>query len=883
MERKVDEFKAKVLDLIQKKPKIPVLGPLADYDHYNQKKVKPVEESQPQSESNERPSDQEILETLDAEYFSTNADFDPGRFEMNKLDDLMKIEQIEECLVRLKRQQVVVSNNVLQMILEKQSACQEELKRVVDVEECVEKALSDTKMSRANLQSATRHFTTASLGILGNYRKRTLVQQLLRYLKTIKTMHETESKMPELFKIGDFPGAIGLLLECQRVAGRYRQFTCIDALTVKLQDTLVMAEEHLDEALAAMCVEFDAGVYRKLQDAYALLGKTEVAIDQLHMHFISAVQKKSSYVVQSYAITEASPSNDKKPYAMLCKDVSEEHFIPCLLDLCKALWRIILSYHQVSDWHQKNARSNRYDADSEASHVRKYTETKLNHGLTKLWQDVQSKVTSLVLAASLSNYKIDDFLEVLSILHRFSQVGEELCDSNSEDVAESVRTQSINYFNKFHSDKLDDLKVFLENESWTPCPFRGLRSCVVQCAGIADRHDSSSISVDGSSTGTNFFARFPDPRGPTPFDASFHVESREEHILSEAVFDDLLDDCSEKSDDEHRGPLLTNTTISVLRLCGKYLQMSRLLRSISGEVVTALTQLFEYYLYTVHSFFATDEPKRIKDSLIQKDQDLDVTVGEALVSPMVDLSRRDTFYGLRERIVAVESLVFLAKEFDLLKVYLETLLDSSGPSIRQLQLFYDQTVSIVPDMRRPVFACVAWRCLDWRQTLSMMSKVDWQVQDVQEVHSRYVDFIFHDLSTFHSGLSQTKMSLHVPDPAVAALWECLALLIAHVFVEGFASAKKYSDAGRGLMRFDFGQYVYKMKKLCPLKPVPFCDIVEQYMGAFYLTEDGLESWVREHREYSTKQLLTLVNCQCQSNKKLRQKLTAFVEESDKKT
>ena len=58
-------------------------------------------------------------------------------------------------------------------------------------------------------------------------------------------------------------------------------------------------------------------------------------------------------------------------------------------------------------------------------------------------------------------------------------------------------------------------------------------------------------------------------------------------------------------------PLLTNTTVSVLRLCGKYLQMSKYLKPIASQVVSALTQLFDFYLYTVHSFFTTNMPVRI--------------------------------------------------------------------------------------------------------------------------------------------------------------------------------------------------------------------------------------------------------------------------------
>ncbi len=56
--------------------------------------------------------------------------------------------------------------------------------------------------------------------------------------------------------------------------------------------------------------------------------------------------------------------------------------------------------------------------------------------------------------------------------------------------------------------------------------------------------------------------------------------------------------------------LLTNTTLTVLRQCGKYLQMSRLLRSISSDVLLCLKQLFQYYLYAVCSFFTIDLPVR---------------------------------------------------------------------------------------------------------------------------------------------------------------------------------------------------------------------------------------------------------------------------------
>lgn len=52
--------------------------------------------------------------------------------------------------------------------------------------------------------------------------------------------------------------------------------------------------------------------------------------------------------------------------------------------------------------------------------------------------------------------------------------------------------------------------------------------------------------------------------------------------------------------------MVTNTTLTILRVCGKYLQMSRLLRSIAVAVIQSMIQFFEIYFYTVHLFFTAD-------------------------------------------------------------------------------------------------------------------------------------------------------------------------------------------------------------------------------------------------------------------------------------
>jgi len=60
--------------------------------------------------------------------------------------------------------------------------------RILEVQEELKATLCVCKKGRNDLNLAKRQFTTASLGILANYRKRQVVQGLLHSLNTIKTL-----------------------------------------------------------------------------------------------------------------------------------------------------------------------------------------------------------------------------------------------------------------------------------------------------------------------------------------------------------------------------------------------------------------------------------------------------------------------------------------------------------------------------------------------------------------------------------------------------------------------------------------------------------------------------------------------------------------------
>lgn len=121
--------------------------------------------------------------------------------------------------------------------------------------------------------------------------------------------------------------------------------------------------------------------------------------------------------------------------------------------------------------------------------------------------------------------------------------------------------------------------------------------------------------------------------------------------------------------------------------------------------------------------------------------------------------------------------------------------------------------------------------------------------------------------------------------------------------------KKCSNEGRALMQLDFQQFLMKLEKLTDLRPIPDKEFVETYIKAYYLTENDMEQFIKNHRvsssppgadppfrfplarllsfavlqEYSMKQLANLVNVCLGShiNKKARQKLLAAIDDIDR--
>ncbi|KAK2585599.1 hypothetical protein KPH14_010228 [Odynerus spinipes] len=892
----MEDLKYKFLSFINKQDitKVPFMGLHPDLlKPPVPEKREDIQSETEQSTESEHVPDQEIRESIESIYFREDENFDPIRHELEKLPKVLQSKEIEKHYKKLKQQYQVVSKEVLRLILKKQSACEEEFHKILDIQTQLQDVLEICRIGREDLKVAKKQFTTAILGILANYKKRQVIEKLLKTVDSIKGLQRMGDQLEELLNAGNYPGAISLLLKCQRDAQTYKHFHCIADLNGKLQNILEHTERTLDDTLSKMSTQYDNTIYTSVQEAYMLLGKTQTAVDQMHLHFTAAIHNTASAVIHSYIERDT-----KRHYMQLCQSVPKDRCVACLIELCTSLWNILISYYQVICWHNTRENSNKNnlgEKDFEQTFSNQYVKHKLESTMVRMWSEVETKVSIYLSNADLTYIKFEQFVHVLGIVNRLMELGE-LSGYKFGRLQESMKEQSLLYFSHYHVSRLDELRIFLENDGWELCPvkpnfvatqlqeFRSLKASLNKykvCNGL----DNSIANEIEAPIGVELLLQKYLEYGTSPFTVGLD-DTIEEDILacygddvpvyfSDESDDDIPDELKREYVDEsehgkinkkknkhkHSGPIVTNTTLSILRVCGKYLQMSRLLRSIAITVIQSMIQFFEICFYTVHLFFTSD---------------LQIN-SESIYSPRLKLSLN----RIKDNLIICENDTddntnANCQQYENLKPYLEHLIGSS-PQRGFLHHFYAQTIVCTTDLRKPVYMAVVSQAFDIANILNLMNKVNWEVTDVMSQHSNYIDALLEEIHILNERLNSIASSIPLSDEVHASIWENVAHLITHTLVEGFSCAKKCSNGGRALMQLDFTQLKSKFEKLSSLRPMPHKDYVQSYIKAYYLPENILEEWVKEHKEYSVKHLIGLISSACQNNKKTRQRLIASVD------
>ncbi|VDK56265.1 unnamed protein product [Cylicostephanus goldi] len=337
-------------------------------------------------------------------------------------------------------------------------------------------------------------------------------------------------------------------------------------------------------------------------------------------------------------------------------------------------------------------------------------------------------MNSLLCCQDFSALKFDQLLDIVDMTNRFRCFGRTYFSHSSNELNASLEKQAGSYFTRYHAERMEELRMFLENECFTICPVSPQFTIFdLQDFSFLEelRKQKADLAAPSSDTAEqNGFKPIP-AQFVNPF-ASTELESRKQSQRNSRSTDDR-DDPHEGSGNEEEeieaAPNLCNTALTLLRFFGRYMRMTSLLPSIAEHSVPALTQLFEYFFYSICLFFGSDgsdnmeAPLRIRYvledielRLLGNGNDHAADLGR-LTAPTpcsgLNLSHVDELFGAVERVVGVESLLvfnyspsilphyfflsreFVARQLDLVRPVMEFLIcPTDENTLRALDQFY---------------------------------------------------------------------------------------------------------------------------------------------------------------------------------------------------
>ncbi|KAI6658191.1 coiled-coil domain-containing protein [Oopsacas minuta] len=304
---------------------------------------------------------------------------------------------------------------------------------------------------------------------------------------------------------------------------------------------------------------------------------------------------------------------------------------------------------------------------------------------------------------------------------------------------DTIRVISLDYFNHYHELRMEDLKLFIENESWELCPLP-INFSLGQFTEFSFLSNSNSDSIafdfdvqfdisnlQSRKSLLNFFHQSgPDStasQDPLSIDYSIVNETSDSYINNSTYI------------------LTANTTLITLKYIGRYIQFMISLPSIALELFHFICQMYKYYFFVTNIYFADLRSFHFEHSIIEihgmevhenyystklntvlSEIESETNLQKQCLIPNFSifhqlLSEDNIMFGLKQRIVGVESLLFLSEQLSKLKPTFESYFSRNTmlSSLDYVSSFYSQCIEISYGLRRPVYCGIARYAINYEQ------------------------------------------------------------------------------------------------------------------------------------------------------------------------
>ncbi|KRZ54734.1 Coiled-coil domain-containing protein [Trichinella nativa] len=857
--------------------------------------------------------DEQILSSIAEFYYLPSVDVIDH--ELKKLPPVLDINEINADRRKIREQLSVVK-----LILSYHPSYSAELVKVGELKASVEQLHSVCQTARKwyaslnNIGEANRESTIHCLNVLNLYRKRQHLLNVLVFVDLMYSLLRTEKRVLEVADEGNFYLAIQLCQDALKAAKMYVGCKAVEDMCKNFQETTTIIEAKLINAGIKAAFAVDMQVYGQIIAVCELLGNTRSFLQHLITDFHYAIDNTSVEVLQRFQAVlskESDENDDLRQLSKCCsfQTVRLHEYSTCIKELLRLLWQIIYCYHNVVWWHEEHS------TVQELLNNDNGEENFLNKEIEQLWMKATFKVATVIQHSNFRNLDFKDFVQVLQLTHRFSDFAGKYVKNAAVDLTEVVNEKSIAYFAALHPYCIEQLGLYVQTDAWEAVPVEHLFkwSSLPEFSAFSKVYESSCSIAEEDCDKRKPTARM-EPHTVNPFEhsnddsnvtvhlkfklktdvgmhTSLHTDEANcanavaEHTFSTDHSEVLI--CPSVDDMD---PILSNSALMLLRYIGRYLQICCVNSSLSFTVISALVELFNYYLITVCKIFLHPllHNKRMLsrishclvsqvESALDKDAErFPISANNSVISD--ELSSSENMFGLAKRVVCAESVIFVAKQLSEMMPAIVRLLPPNQRTL--LEDFNSKNLEIVCEMRAEICQIPCFDAFDFAAIEKAIANVNWEIGELMSQHSAYVDDIVLALVCFNRRLADIHLKQKIPKEFHTVLWQLCAKFLFDCLIESYSNVKKSSGEGRALMQLDFQQLLLCIERLCGARLVNEKKIVENYIKAYYIPESAIEQWIMNSRNvYTNKQLISVLNASKHISRKMRQHLIDLLMDS----
>ncbi|CAG9313270.1 CCDC132 [Blepharisma stoltei] len=783
-----------------------------------------------------------------------------------------------------------------------------------------------SQKSRSDISSLQTSLLAKTLKLVYLSKKKSKLRGLIEELDHFgEICFSTSLSIKQAIKEGNLYKALELCNEASEKlktvdVSKYEGLKSIQATSDKKRGKVYLK---MKEGLRQLCQRFEMNLYENVLLAYTTTATFAEVNLAIHTEFMNSITRIIKQALEQALANEASALSVESMTNLL----NSTNYLTALRLMLRDLTNLMYNHHLISRWHEENDQAYKNevypvthlyikDENRLNSVIEFYSAVKLDllRNRKHIWEKMQQRLAKFINEGNqILSLKINEIGQALGWLNTFIQIGEDFSGTPSSELKKAIEKKCVDYFNFFHQKTWNNLSNLLEAEQWSRLPipkdfdisqeiYKWINDSTTILKALCDHFDEYNFTFSSIARGNPFDIRE---------DLNNEDEADKDYLFSKSEESQLSSPGLQLSEN---APVLCIAALNFIKAIGSYLQLMAILTPISFEVFLALSQMVEYFSFSIYEMFSNEGSKgllqaevswrglqgedlessydtflfqkkyknlstsmvRIKDFLDSMNSE-----GKYNMSPLKKQITQTSagLYNIAETIIAIESLKNILHATHIGENYMKKVIPES--QMNYVFIFFDNTHKIIEELENFLAETQIPRLIkpDWLN--GIVTGLKWD--ENKNESNAFIDRLLHivedtkgRLVAIGGGSIPVYLQNKILTKAVKYLYDYL--------IDVFSKVKKCNSAGREQMQIDLLAFQEGLKEFFP--EAPNLDAQLEYITIWSQSPDNVVKWILSHTELSLRlhKLLFSTSPQVMSlNKQTRAQLLLSIETHYKET